>query len=59
MKVKVEYLDTKICFLGRDQIVRFIEPGLYPRMIKDGFDYMFEPLENKKKKDDTSKSDTE
>ena len=62
MKIKTEYLDYKIRFHGKDWTVRFIEKGLYPKMKKDGFAYMFEN-ENKLNKDGskepTFKFDTE
>jgi len=63
MKLRKEYLDTRICFMNKDWVVRFIDERLYPKMLV-GFSHMFcfcgtckdcscdchtKPLENKKK----------
>ncbi len=42
MKIKQEYLDLKISFNRKDEIVRFIEPGLYPFMYNRGLEWLFE-----------------
>lgn len=42
MKIKEEYLDLRISFNRQDEIVRFIDKGLYPFMYNKGLQWLFE-----------------
>lgn len=46
MKLKKEYLDVTICFMGHNHVVRFIDERLHTKMFNSGFDYMFDVEKN-------------